>query len=599
MAQSISTKKFGALDTSGRVPVYFAGKEGDAAPLNMGLSFDVGGKSYVFIPEDRITKGATSGDQGRAYVGFLNPNLLSSLKDNSEYIDIAGSQFGSFDAGKFISDQMGGSTKGYLTTQEIATPILNAGVADFNPQQTGQLKGIGNFQGQPVYYGDNGYVEPSGKYNYRQKTGQEIIGYRYSSGGGLLAGLGNELLKAGPLLPLALDVAVPGLGTAVAGGIAAGSLAAGDEQNALRYGAQYAAGTFGAGGATEGSGALASQTAAEASSGLAGAGAAGSAGAGALAAQMAAEGSSGANALAAGNAGAGALAAQTAAEASSAVPLAGAGTAAGTGALASQMAAEGSSAIPLAGAGAVLPAAAAAGTASWMTPAAIVGSSLIGANAAQKAAQTQSDAAAQANQLLAQMYATQRADLAPFTAAGIGAQNKLLTFLGLPGGTAGADYGKYTKDFTGADLLAGQDPGYAFRLSEGQKALERSAAARGGLLSGGTGKALTSYGQQMGSQEYQNAYNRYQTNRANQLAPLFTLTGSGQASAAGQAAAAGNYGTGAANNLTSAGAARAAGDVGTVNALTGGLNTYLGYTSQQDLLNAYNARTAAAKSAYS
>jgi hypothetical protein len=521
-------------------------------------------------------------------VGFLNPNLLSSLKDNSEYIDIAGSQFGSFDAGKFISDQMGGSTKGYLTTQEIATPILNAGVADFNPQQTGQLKGIGNFQGQPVYYGDNGYVEPSGKYNYRQKTGQEIIGYTYSNGGGLLAGLGNELLKAGPLLPLALDVAVPGLGTAVAGGIAAGSAATGDTQNALRYGAQYAAGTFGAGGATEGSGALASQTAAEASSAvpLAGAGAAGSAGA---------------NALAAGSAGAGALASQMAAEGSSAVPLAGAGAAAGTGALASQMAAEGSSAVPLAGAGAAAAGAAgaAAATPSWMTPAAIVGSSLIGANAAQKSAQTQADAAAQANQLLAQMYATQRADLAPFTAAGVGAQNKLLTYLGLPGGTAGADYGKYTKDFTGADLLAGQDPGYAFRLSEGQKALERSAAARGGLLSGGTGKALTSYGQQMGSQEYQNAYNRYQTNRANQLAPLFTLTGSGQASAAGQAAAAGNYGTGAANNLTSAGAARAAGDVGTVNALTGGLNTYLGYTSQQDLLNAYNARTAAAKSAYS
>jgi hypothetical protein len=233
-----------------------------------------------------------------------------------------------------------------------------------------------------------------------------------------------------------------------------------------------------------------------------------------------------------------------------------------------------------------------------MTPAAIVGSSLIGANAAQKAAQTQSDAAAQANQLLAQQYAQQRADLAPFTAAGVGAQNKLLTFLGLPGGTAGADYGKYTKDFTGADFLAGQDPGYAFRLSEGQKALERSAAARGGLLSGGTGKALASYGQQMGSQEYQNAYNRYQTNRANQLAPLFTLTGSGQASAANQAAASGNYATGAANNLTSAGAANAAGTVGAANALAGGATNYLNYTTQQDLLNAYNARTAAAKSAY-
>lgn len=271
-------------------------------------------------------------------------------------------------------------------------------------------------------------------------------------------------------------------------------------------------------------------------------------------------------------------------------PTAAAG-AEGAGALASQMAAEGSSGLLGAGAaGAAAAGAAGAGAASglaqYATPAAIAASSLLGANASQNAANTQANAAAQANQLLAQQYQQQRADLAPFTTAGLGAQNQLLTFLGLPGGTQGANFGKYSGDFTGADLLANQDPGYGFRLAEGQKALERSAAARGGLLSGGTGKALTSFGQQMGSQEYQNAYNRYQTNRSNQLAPLFTLTGSGQASAAGQAAAAGNYGAGAAGNLTSAGAAQAAGDVGAANAVTSGLSSYLGYTGQQNLINA-------------
>jgi hypothetical protein len=257
MAQSIQTSKFGTLDTSGRVPVYFAGKEGDAAPLNMGLSFDVGGKSYVFIPEDRITKGATSGDQGRAYVGFLNPDLLSSLKNNSEYVDIADSQFGSFDAGKFISDQMGGSTKGYLTTTEVATPIINAGVADFNPQLTGQLKGIGSYEGKPVYYGDKGYIEPSGRYNYQVTTGQKIVGYKYSSGGGLLAGLGNEILNAGPLPLLALDIVgaaygLPGIGTAIAGGVTAGAIASGDEKTATNYAAQYAAGQLGVGSSVAG-----------------------------------------------------------------------------------------------------------------------------------------------------------------------------------------------------------------------------------------------------------------------------------------------------------------------------------------------------------
>jgi hypothetical protein len=271
-------------------------------------------------------------------------------------------------------------------------------------------------------------------------------------------------------------------------------------------------------------------------------------------------------------------------------PTAAAG-AEGAGALASQMAAEGSSGLLGAGAaGAAAAGAAGAGAASglaqYATPAAIAASSLLGANAAQNAANTQANAAAQANQLLAQQYQQQRADLAPFTTAGLGAQNQLLTFLGLPGGTAGANFGKYSGDFTGADLLANQDPGYGFRLAEGQKALERSAAARGGLLSGGTGKKLLGYGQEMGSQEYQNAYNRYQTNRTNQLSPLFSLTGSGQASAAGQAAAAGNYGAGAAGNLTSAGAAQAAGDVGAANAVSSGLGSYLGYTGQQNLINA-------------
>jgi hypothetical protein len=133
------------------------------------------------------------------------------------------------------------------------------------------------------------------------------------------------------------------------------------------------------------------------------------------------------------------------------------------------------------------------------------------------------------------------------------------------------------------------DPGYAFRLAEGQKALERSAAARGGLMSGATGKALTRYGQEMGSQEYTNAFNRYQTERAARLQPLQSLAGVGQSTAQqiGQAGMnmAGNVG----EALTSGAAARASGYVGGANALTSGLNTYLNYTQGQNMLNALNA----------
>jgi hypothetical protein len=73
--------------------------------------------------------------------------------------------------------------------------------------------------------------------------------------------------------------------------------------------------------------------------------------------------------------------------------------------------------------------------------------------------------------------------------------------------------GEFARPFTMDQFQA--DPGYAFRLSEGQKALERQAAARGGLISGSALKAASRFGQEMGSQEFQNAFARAQTERAN------------------------------------------------------------------------------------
>jgi len=86
-----------------------------------------------------------------------------------------------------------------------------------------------------------------------------------------------------------------------------------------------------------------------------------------------------------------------------------------------------------------------------------------------------------------------------------------------------------------------QDPGYTFRLSEGQKQLDRMAAMRGGQISGGALKAAARYGQDMGSQEYQNAFNRYQTERTARLNPLQTLAGVGQTANTALNAAGQNY----------------------------------------------------------
>lgn len=52
------------------------------------------------------------------------------------------------------------------------------------------------------------------------------------------------------------------------------------------------------------------------------------------------------------------------------------------------------------------------------------------------------------------------------------------------------------------------DPGYTARLKEGERALQRSAAAKGTLLTGGTLADLAKFGQEYAANEYQNVYNR-------------------------------------------------------------------------------------------
>ena len=93
------------------------------------------------------------------------------------------------------------------------------------------------------------------------------------------------------------------------------------------------------------------------------------------------------------------------------------------------------------------------------------------------------------------------------------------------------------------------DPGYGFRMSEGMKALERSAAARGGLLSGATLKGVQRYGQDLASQEYQNAFNRYQAEREARLNPLQSLAGVGQTTANTLGSAGTSYGQNVGNAL--------------------------------------------------
>ena len=158
-----------------------------------------------------------------------------------------------------------------------------------------------------------------------------------------------------------------------------------------------------------------------------------------------------------------------------------------------------------------------------------------------------------------QMYDQTRADQEPWRQTGVNALSQLNAGT-VPGGSLLAPY-QDQKKFTLADFEA--DPGYNFRLSQGVSALDKSAASKGMLFSGAQGKALTRYGQDVGSSEYanaydryqneyQNAFNRYQTNQTNQYNRLASLAGVGQTANNALQSAGTNYANATGNNAMNA-----------------------------------------------
>jgi len=235
-------------------------------------------------------------------------------------------------------------------------------------------------------------------------------------------------------------------------------------------------------------------------------------------------------------------------------------------------------------------------TAAVVGGAAILGGAYMSSRASQSAAQTQADAANNATAANSAALERQAEMSLPYRTAGEKAVNQL-SEMTQPGGAA-------TKEFAYGPFAYQADPGYAFRLKEGMNAMNATAAARGGLISGNALKAGQIYGQEMGSQEYGNAFNRYlsnysnaqntfQLNRNNLLGPLQFLSSQGQASAANQAANVGNMAASNAALSTGAANAQAAGQIGSANAYTNAIGQGVGAYQMNQLINrsAYNSPT--------
>lgn len=187
--------------------------------------------------------------------------------------------------------------------------------------------------------------------------------------------------------------------------------------------------------------------------------------------------------------------------------------------------------------------------------AAVVGSAVVGGVSAYQSGKAQEKAAksAAASQeaiadenvaLQRELANQQREDFAPWRDVGEQALNQMWE-----GVQSGA--------FEVGDIDVTKDPGYQFRMDQGIEALDKSAAARGRLLSGAQQKGVTDYSQNVASQEYANAYAREANEKARKYNMLSGLSSGGQASAAGQAQATSQLGQQTSNILSNLGQSQA------------------------------------------
>lgn len=196
---------------------------------------------------------------------------------------------------------------------------------------------------------------------------------------------------------------------------------------------------------------------------------------------------------------------------------------------------------------------------------AIIGSAIISgamaSSAASKAARAQRQAAETASATEERMLERQLQETAPFRELSLTQLNRLADLYG--------PEGAYSR-MPGMDEIQ-LDPAYGFRLAEGQKALERSAAARGGLLSGQMLKGAQRFGQGLASEEYANAFARARQQRADVTNTLLGIGGYGPSLAQSNAGAMGNTAVNIGNLQQTAGQARASGYIGQANALSNAL----------------------------
>ena len=152
---------------------------------------------------------------------------------------------------------------------------------------------------------------------------------------------------------------------------------------------------------------------------------------------------------------------------------------------------------------------------------------LFGMNASENASNAQIQSGQNAIDFQRQMFEQNRADMQPWRTAGVNALNYMTPGLA-PGG-------EFNRNFTMDDFQA--DPGYDFRQSEALRRWQNLQSARGGGMGGATdpstaaGRSFSRYNQDLASQEYGNAFNRWTSQNTGRYNRLAGVAGTGQTAA--------------------------------------------------------------------
>ncbi len=212
--------------------------------------------------------------------------------------------------------------------------------------------------------------------------------------------------------------------------------------------------------------------------------------------------------------------------------------------------------------------------------AAILGSAAISGLGSYFGAKKSAKALKKAAKIQYRMYEQTRSDLAPWRATGKKGLYALADLLGVDTGKPRSErFGYLTRPF---EFEA--DPGYQFRLREGEKALNRLLSSRGLFFSGRAGRELMRYGQDYASNEFQKAYNRY-ADEINRLYRMFSgLSDTGRLAATQSGAFSMQAGRTLADLFARKGATEGSGYMGIGNALIGSLGPYLNYKLGEDYL---------------